>query len=176
MKDGAVRRAVKRVALWNFQVNLALHRAIERRRGLDLHQLGGECGRCARCCEAPGIQVGRAVWYLPLLRRLFLAWQEHVNGFVLTGRERNGRAFIFRCTHFDWTTRSCDSYDSRPGMCRDYPRVLLAQPDPEFLPGCGYRAVAANADHFVRALERASVTREQMARLKKDLHLEVRDR
>jgi len=133
MKDGAVRRAVKRVALWNFQVNLALHRAIERRRGLDLHQLGGECGRCARCCEAPGIQVGRAVWYLPLLRRLFLAWQEHVNGFVLTGRERNGRAFIFRCTHFDWATRSCDSYDSRPGMCRDHPRVLLAQPDPEFL-------------------------------------------
>jgi Fe-S-cluster containining protein len=172
MKDGAVRRVVKRVALWNFLLGLSLHRAIEQRRGRIPHDLGGECRRCARCCEAPGIQVGWAIWYLPLLRRLFLWWQERVNGFVLTGRERAGRVFIFRCTHFDWTTRSCDSYDSRPGMCRDYPRVLLAQASPEFLPGCGYRAVAAGADRLVRALERASVTREQMARLKKDLRLE----
>jgi uncharacterized protein len=172
VRDGALRRAVKQIALWNFLVSLSLHRALERRRGRIPHELGGECRRCARCCEAPGIQVGWAIWYLPLLRRLFLAWQERVNGFVLTEQQRKGRVFVFRCTHFDWTTRSCDSYDSRPGMCRDYPRVLLAQADPEFLPGCGYRAVAANADHLVRALERASVTREQMARLKKDLRLE----
>ena len=172
MKDGPVRRGVKRVALWNFVLGLALVRAIERRRGRIPHELGGECRRCARCCEAPGIQVGWAIWYLPLLRKLFLWWQEGVNGFVLTERQRSGRVFVFRCTHFDWTTRSCDSYDSRPGMCRDYPRVLLAQANPEFLPGCGYRAVAADADRLVRALERASVTREQMARLKKDLRLE----
>jgi hypothetical protein len=57
-------------------------------------------------------------------------------------------------------------------MCRDYPRVLLAQDDPEFLSGCGHRAVAANADRRARALESAAVTREQMARLKKDLRLE----
>ena len=172
MRDGPVRRGVKRVALWNFTLGLSLHRAIERRRGGIPHNLGGECRRCARCCEAPGIQVGWAIWYLPLLRRLFLAWQEHVNGFVLTDRDRAGRVFVFRCTHFDWATRSCDSYESRPGMCRDYPRVLLAQANPEFLPGCGYRAVAADADRLVRALERASVTRGQMARLKKDLRLE----
>ena len=172
MKDGPVRRAVKRIALWNFQASLALDRALERRRGRIPHELGGECRRCARCCEAPGIQVGWVLWYLPLLRRVFLAWQEHVNGFVLTETDRKGRVFVFRCTHFDWTTRSCDSYDSRPGMCRDYPRVLLAQADPEFLQGCGYHAVAATADGLVRALERASVTREQMARLKKDLRLE----
>jgi uncharacterized protein len=172
MKDGPVRRAVKRVALWNFQASLALHRGLERRRGRIPHELGGDCRRCARCCEAPGVQVGWAVWHLPLLRRLFVAWQQHVNGFVLTDRDRKGRVFIFRCMHFDWTTRSCDSYDSRPGLCRDYPRVLLAQADPEFLPGCGYRPVAANADRLVRALERASVSGEQMARLKKDLRLE----
>lgn len=172
MRDGPARRALKRVALWNFQLSLAAHRAFERRRGRIPHELGGECRRCARCCEAPGIQVGWAIWYLPLLQRLFLAWQERVNGFVLTDRDRHGRVFIFRCTHFDQATRSCDSYGSRPGMCRDYPRVLLAQANPEFLPGCGYRAVAANADGLVRALERASVTREQMARLKKDLRLE----
>jgi Fe-S-cluster containining protein len=172
VKDGPVRRALKRAALWNFEASLSLLRAFERRRGRIPYDLGGECRRCARCCEAPGIQVGWAIWYLPLLRRLFVAWQEHVNGFVLTGRERAGRVFVFKCTHFDWTTRSCDSYESRPGMCRDYPRVLLAQANPEFLPGCGYRAVAANADGLVRAIERASVTREQMARLKKDLRLE----
>ena len=170
MKDGSVRRAVKRVALWNFVLGLSLQRAIERRRGRIPHDLGGECRRCARCCEAPGIQVGWAIWYL--LRRMFLAWQEHVNGFVLTERARRGRVFTFRCTHFDWATRSCDSYDSRPGMCRDYPRVLLQQAHPEFLPGCGYRPVARNAEALLRSLERASVTPEQMARLRKELHLE----
>jgi len=163
---------MKRVALWNFMLGTSLHRAIDRRRGRIPYDLGGDCRRCARCCEAPGIQVGWAIWYLPLLRRLFLAWQEHVNGFVLTERDRAGRVFVFRCTHFDWATRSCDSYGSRPGMCRDYPRVLLAQADPEFLPGCGYRPVARSAERLVRSLERASVTREQMARLKKDLRLE----
>ena len=172
MKDGSLRRVVKRVALWNFVLGLSLHRALDRRRGRIPHELGGECRRCARCCEAPGIQVGWAIWYLPLLRLLFLAWQEHVNGFVLTSRERRGRVFVFNCTHFDWTTRSCDSYHSRPGMCRDYPRILLAQANPDFLPGCGYRPVAPNAERLVRSLERAAVTPEQMARLKKDLHLE----
>jgi Fe-S-cluster containining protein len=172
MKDGPVRRAVKRVALWNFVLGLSLHRALERRRGRIPHDLGGECRRCARCCEAPGIQVDWTVWYLPMLRRLFLWWQERVNGFVLVDRDVAARVFIFRCTHFDWGTRSCDSYDSRPGMCRDYPRVLLHQADPQFLPGCGYRPVARDAERLVRSLERASVTREQMARLKKDLRLE----
>ena len=172
MKDGAVRRAVKRAALWNFQLGLSLHRALERRRGRIPYDLGGECRRCAHCCEAPGIQVGWAIWYLPLLRRLFLAWQEHVNGFVLAERDRAGRVFIFKCTHFEWATRSCDSYESRPGMCRDYPRILLHQANPDFLTGCGYRPVAPNAERLVRSLQRASVTPEQMARLKKDLHLE----
>ena len=172
MKDGPARRALKRVALWNFVLGLSLHRALERRRGRIPHVLGGECRRCAQCCEAPGIQVGWAIWYLPFLRRLFLAWQERVNGFVLTDRDRAGRVFVFRCTHFDWATRSCDSYESRPGMCRDYPRVLLAQANPEFLPGCGYRPVARNAERLIRSLETAAVTREQMDRLKKDLHLE----
>lgn len=172
MKDGPLRRAVKRVALWNFVVGVSVQRALERRRGRVPYDLGGECRRCARCCEAPAIRVGRATWYMPALRRLFLWWQQRVNGFVLVARERRGRVFVFRCTHFDWATRSCDSYDSRPGMCRDYPRVLLHQPNPEFLPGCGYRPVARGADGLLRALERAAVTGEQLARLKKGLYLE----
>ena len=113
------------------------------------------------------------LWFFRVARAILRnRAQEHVNGFVLTERDRRGRVFIFRCTHFDWATRSCDSYGSRPGMCRDYPRVLLQQANPEFLPGCGYRPVAPNAERLVRSLERASVTREQRERLRKDLHLE----
>jgi len=54
---------------------------------------------------------------------------------------RAERNFVFRCTHFDPATRSCDSYASRPGMCRDYPRNLTYSALPEFLPECGYSAV-----------------------------------
>jgi hypothetical protein len=172
MRDGYFLRQVKRVARGRFAADLLLHRALRRARGDRPYVLGGECRRCARCCEAPAIQVGRAVWYVPTLRRLFLWWQRRVNGFALTGRDPAARVFVFECTHFDRTARTCDSYDSRPGICRDYPRALLYQPNPELLPGCGYRPVARNADDLLRALARASVRPDQMERLKKDLHLE----
>jgi hypothetical protein len=172
MQDGAILRAVKRAARWRFYADLSLHRALRKARGERPYLLGGECRRCARCCEAPAIQAGRAVWYVPTLRRAFLWWQRRVNGFELVGLDRRARVFVFDCTHFDRATRACDSYDSRPGMCRDYPRALLAQPNPEMLPGCGYRPVAPNAAALLRALEGAAVSGDRLARLKKDLHLE----
>jgi Fe-S-cluster containining protein len=105
------------------------------------------------------------------VRRAFLWWQRVVNGFELSGRDAEARAFVFRCTHFDRATRSCDSYDSRPGMCRDYPRALLWQPAPEMLPGCGYRGVAPNAERLLAALEARPLTPEQRERLRRGLYL-----
>ena len=172
MRDGPGRRAVKRVALASFYADTKLTRTILRLRGQHPYRLGGECRRCAACCEAPGIQVGRLVWYLPTLRRLFLWWQRQVNGFELAGRDPAQRVFVFRCTHFDTATRSCDSYASRPGMCRDYPRALLQQPSPELLSGCGYRPVARNADQLIAALEARPLTPEQRATLTRDLYLQ----
>jgi uncharacterized protein len=115
-----------------FAVDVALNRAWRRRREV-WHDLAGECRRCARCCDAPSIQSNALVWHLRTLRASFLWWQRVVNGFVLTDTLRSERVFVFRCTHFDPATRTCDSYESRPGMCRDYPRALLYQPDPQLL-------------------------------------------
>ncbi len=172
MRDGHLRRAVKRVARWHFDANLGLHRWWRRRRGERPFVLRGECRRCAACCEAPAIAAGRAVWFLPLAQRLFLAWQRHVNGFELVERDRAGRVFVFRCTHFDLATRSCDSYDSRPGMCRDYPRLLLWHGAPEFLGGCGYRAAPPNASGLAASLDRLDLTDAQRRRLRRGLSLE----
>jgi uncharacterized protein len=172
MRDGRIRRAVKLAALGCFRLDLALLRGIERRRGGMAFALAGTCRLCARCCEAPGIQVGRLVFHSALLRRLFLAWQERVNGFVLVARRPRERVFVFRCSHFDQQTRRCDSYDSRPGICRDYPRLQLRQTEPEFLPGCGYRAVARNAEGWRRALEGRGLPPERLARLRKQLRLD----
>jgi len=172
MRDGRVRRALKRLALANFVLSVHATRAFRLLRGERPLRLGGDCRRCARCCEAPGIAVGRLVWYVPLLRRGFLAWQARVNGFELTGRDRASRTFVFRCSHFDAATRSCDSYDSRPGMCRDYPRLLLWQPAPEMLPGCGYRPLAWNAARLKKALAAQELTPDQRARLTRDLFLD----
>jgi hypothetical protein len=172
MRDGIGRRALKRVALWSFTLNLRVHRACRRARKERPWVLGGECRRCARCCEAPAIQATAAVWHVGLFRRAFLFWQERVNGFVPTGAERDSRTFVFRCTHFDPRTRECDSYDSRPGMCRDYPRLLLWQADPELLPGCGYRAVAPNAAGLIAALRDRPLTAEQREKLRRGLRLE----
>jgi uncharacterized protein len=172
MQDGLLKRAIKRVARWSFRNDLALHRAVARLRGQEQFVLAGECRRCASCCEAPGIQVGRLVWFSRILRGAFLAWQERVNGFVLVEARTSIRTFIFRCTHFDLTTRLCDSYESRPGICRDYPRVLLYQPAPEMMPSCGYRAVAKNASAIDAELRARNLPEEQLVKLRKGLYLE----
>jgi hypothetical protein len=91
MRDGAVRRSVKAVARWNWELNVAVHRAWRRARGERPYRLAGDCAGCARCCEQPGISVGVLAWYLPGVRWAFLAWQRHVNGFHLVGRQRAGR-------------------------------------------------------------------------------------
>ena len=172
MKDGPFLRAVKAVARWRFFLDLRVARAWARWRRGRWFELAGECRRCARCCEAPGIRAHPVVFEMPAVRGLFLWWQRRVNGFELTSEDRTQSLFVFRCTHFDWQTRSCDSYDSRPGLCRDYPRALLDQPSPEFLPGCGYRARAPRAEHFLRVLDQQPLSEEQREKLKKGLKLE----
>ena len=172
MKDGLLRRAVKRVARARYAFDLALTRRLRRARGDRPYDLGGECRRCARCCEAPAIQVGRALLALRSLHGPFLWWQRVVNGFELLEARPRERMFVFRCTHFDPATRACDSYGSRPGMCRDYPRALLFQPAPELLEGCGYRPRAKGAAHFLRVLDRQPLSEEQREKLRRGLHLE----
>jgi len=172
MRDGAVRRTVKAAARAVFFVNLHAESTRLRLLGARPYRLGGECRRCAACCEAPAIRVPTLFWLAPLLRRAFLWWQEKVNGFVLVDALRSERTFVFHCTHFDSTTRSCDSYASRPGICRDYPRALLWQTAPELLPGCGYRPIARNAAALRRALDAQPLRDEQRKRLARELFLE----
>jgi uncharacterized protein len=171
MRDGPLRRSVKAAARAAFFLNLWTDRGLRRLRGERPFVLGGSCQRCAACCEAPTIRAHALVSLAPTLRRAFLWWQEKVNGFVLVEARRRERLFVFRCTHFDAAARSCDSYASRPGMCRDYPRNLLYQAAPAMLPGCGYRPVATNAAGLRLALESQPLTNEKRARLARDLRL-----
>lgn len=172
MRDGPVRTALKWAARLRFRADLAAVRAVRRRRGHTWFVLGGECRRCARCCEAPAIRANALVWHLRSARAAFLWWQRVVNGFLLQESRRADRTFVFRCTHFDESTRLCDSYETRPGMCRDYPRALLDQPQPELLPGCGYRAVAPHARRFLAVLDAQPLSEEQRVRLRRELHLD----
>ena len=172
MRDGPGRQVLKATARIVFHLNRAPVRLWRRLRRRDHWRLGGDCQRCAACCEQPGIRANLLVWHMPLLRRLFLSWQRHVNGFVLVERVARERLFLFECTHFDRASRSCDSYGSRPGMCRDYPRALLAQPAPELLAGCGYRPVLRSAGRMLRVLESQPLTADQRARLVRELRLE----
>lgn len=171
MRDGPWRAAIKAVARLTYMANLRVMRAWLRRRGQLPWELGGTCQGCGECCDAPAIQVGALTWYFPTLRRAFVAWQRVVNGMELTSTHRAGRLFIFRCTHFDAATRRCDSYDTRPGMCRDYPRILLHQAHPEFMPGCGHRPVLRGSHRMLQVLDGAALTPEQRRALEERLHL-----
>lgn len=172
MRDGLFRRVLKRAALAAFHLDLAFERGRRRTRESLAFELGGDCRKCARCCDAPAISVFWPVRRFRTLRGLFLAWQKHVNRFHLVREDKQLKAFVFRCDHFDRKTRRCDSYETRPGMCRDYPRRLLYQPEPVMLDGCGYRPIAIGASRMAASLKKYNLTEEQMAKLKKGLFLE----
>jgi Fe-S-cluster containining protein len=103
---------------------------------------------------------------------MILSWHRVVNGFEIQRVDPRNGVLIFRCTHFDPDTCFCDSYESRPGICRDYPANLLDSPAPEFFQECGFRAVVKNAEALTHALQDAGVTAETLAELKKKLYLE----
>lgn len=172
MRDGLIRRGVKAVAVLCFRIDAAGSRLVRKCRGERPYVLAGECKCCGACCINPGIQPGRLAWFFPTVRRLFLLWHKHVNGFELVERDPVNRMFVFRCTHYDPATHQCDSYSSRPGMCREYPRLLLWVARPEFLPGCGHYPVAPGARGFVEALEREDLPPEKLEEIKRKLYLQ----
>jgi Fe-S-cluster containining protein len=165
VRDGPFRVALKTLVRWILGAELLLRRGLRR----PPWRLAGTCGACARCCERPTIQTGLPTARLPTLRRLFLAWQRRVNGFEIVSVDRPNRLFTFRCTHFDPATRRCDSYASRPMMCRDYPRALLDQPWPEFFGECGFRPVARDAERRLEELSRSGLAADAQDELARRL-------
>ncbi len=172
MRDGGLLRGFKALVRGVMALELGVRRAVSRVRGRPRWALGGTCGGCARCCEAPTLRTGLLVARLPTLRRLFLAWQRHINGWESVAVDRPRRLFTFRCTHFDPATRRCDSYDSRPTACRDYPRALLAQPWPELFEGCGFRVVDADREARLAKLRESGLSPEALAETARRLRLE----
>ena len=104
-------------------------------------------------------------------RWIILKWHKLVNGFEILGENRQMKCFIFKCTHWDPETKLCDSYDSRPGLCRDYPRNLIDTTDPVFMKDCGYYAVRKNAESMEKALDDLDLPEENLRELKQKLHL-----
>jgi len=153
MRDGWLRRALKRVALWRYNLDMGITRTWLRWRGEPQYELRGDCVVCGECCEAPTVVVWRPLLYLRSTRALILAWHRYVNGFEKVGMDRRHGMIVFRCTHYDPRSKLCDSYDSRPGMCRDYPRNLLYEAQPTFLPGCSHCAVHKRAGEIRAELD-----------------------
>ncbi len=171
MRDGPFHSAVKRVLARAYLRDVDRRRARAARRGQLHWELAGACEGCGSCCEAPTIQVGSMMFFLPLVSRVWLWWQRVVNGFIVVDRLREERAFVFRCTHFDPATRKCDSYDARPGMCRDYPRMQLEAPMPELFDRCGHKVVAKGGAQMIEALRARGIEGEQLVQITTRLKL-----
>ncbi len=172
MQDDPLRRLVKACARLVQATDLGLVRLLLRSRGEPRYLLGGACSSCGACCEHPTVQLPLLLFHLRSYRWVLAAWHRVVNGFDLERVDRRARALVFRCTHLDATTRACDSYASRPLMCRDYPRPLLYHARPEFFPDCTHRAVYRHGDGLDRALRERDLPPEQLRELRRRLNLE----
>ena len=153
MKDGIIRKSLKSIALLGYTVDLRITRLVLKAKGEPLYHLRGSCNKCGACCKSPMVPIFPPFFYLKPIRWIILTWHRLVNGFEYIDENPKSQMFIFRCTHWNSETKMCDSYDSRPGMCRDYPCNLVYSTNPIFLKECSYYAVDKNAERMKAALE-----------------------
>jgi uncharacterized protein len=172
MQDRPAIAWIKSTVRLAWTVELWLRRKLFLRGRRRCWRLHGECNACGACCAEPSIRASTLVWYVPIIRRMFVAWQSLVNGFEIVRAEVESHDLVFRCTHYDSATRRCDSYATRPSMCRDYPTVLLAQPWPELFDGCGYRILARRPAGLAAHIDATALSPDAKRDLRRKLRLE----
>ncbi len=172
MKDNPPRIIIKRLAALRYAAEIGVRRWWRRLRGRRYYRLGGHCIRCGKCCTSPVIEVYPMFFHLAPARLAIVFWHRIINGFVYIGENRKRKQFIFRCSHLDPETGTCDSYLSRPGLCRDYPRNLLDTPAPQMLDGCGYYPLLAKAEKMAVAIDGIDMPEDVRDRLKSNLGLQ----
>lgn len=172
MKDGIVRTFIKLIAGIVYFIDLKITRFFWKLSGVKSYHLRGECSKCGACCVSPSIQVGKLVWNIGFFEICFLVWQKYVNGFEFVDRESQGRIYVFKCNHYNSEKNECDSYFSRPVMCRDYPKALTYQINPVFFKTCTLRPIDKKAKKILDKLQTKNMTEEQIELIKKELFLE----
>lgn len=171
MRDGLALRFVKAVARGLTWLEVSVRRAWARRRGEPRYRLLNTCNGCGRCCETPTIQVDAITWRLSTARALFLWWQRRVNGMTLLSVDARFRLFAFSCSHYDRASRRCDSYESRPFFCRDYPVNVTFDPVPQLFADCSHQVVDRNAETLLAAMRHAGVSAEKLEQARQKLYL-----
>lgn len=172
MRDNLVLKLIKGTARHYYFFTLWIQRQHLKRKGRPKYTLTGKCEGCGKCCEKPAIKVGFLVNFLKSFRWVYVLWQRKINGFILQQHNEETQVLYFTCTHWDATSKRCDSYESRPGMCRDYPRNLLYSSVPDFFDECGYKPLDKNAAKFNLALEKVLIDEEKKKKIKEKLFLE----
>lgn len=170
MRDGPIRATLKGLALIRFYVDLWLWRLWRRLRGRKPRfDLQGDCQGCGKCCEAPTLAVPPILLRNPPVLELFLWWQRAVNGFDFVRADFKRSEVIFNCTHYDPASKRCDSYWSRPGMCRDYPTNLRYADRAKLFDECTFVLVDRLELRLNAALDAAGLPPEQLAEIKRRL-------
>lgn len=172
MRDNLAQKLIKNTLRHYYLFTLWLYRQNQKRKGRPKYILTGKCEGCGKCCENPAIKVGFFVAHFKSFRAIYVWWQKKINGFVYQRENAETQVLYFICTHWDPQTRLCDSYDSRPGMCRDYPRNLLYSSIPDFFKECGYKPIDKNAEKFKLALDKIPIDDEKKKKIKDKLFLE----
>ncbi len=168
VRDGSIRKLIKLLARWVKGFDLRVTRGLGAQ---PRYRLLGSCNGCGRCCESPSVPVSRFTWHVPTARGLYLWWQRVVNGFTLKAQDARFRVFVFHCTHYDAATKRCDSYESRPLMCRDYPVNLTFEAVPALFDECSHVVQDARADVLRAALVKAGIEGDKLRELETKLFL-----
>lgn len=170
MRDGPIRATIKSAAMLRFYIDLWLWRLWRRVRGLPPRfDVQGSCEGCGQCCETPTLQVPYVLLRYPPILNIFLWWQRIVNGFDFVRADIARHELVFTCTHYDRVSKECDSYATRPGMCRDYPINLRYAERAQLFDECSFVLVDRLEVRLDTALHAAGLPPEKIAEIKQRL-------
>jgi uncharacterized protein len=169
VKDGVLRKSIKRIARLFSGLDLRLSRRFS---APPRYKLKGSCNGCGKCCESPSVQADKLVFHISILKSIFLGWHQWVNGFILKETDARLRLFVFHCTHYNPVSKQCDSYDSRPMMCRDYPVNHTFDAVPQLFDECGFQMVDKNSKALLEQLKKTNLSNEKLLEMKKKLFLD----
>jgi Fe-S-cluster containining protein len=169
----SLKNILKRIFYYFWKIEISLQRFwLKNIKREKYYLLKWKCNQCGKCCEEPAIKVGKMIFFLPILTKIFLKWQLWANGFKLKKIDYINQTFIFECLNYDKKNNKCLDYENRPGICRDYPRILLYQVYPRFFPECGYCPLDPEGDKMLKKMREEGLTEEQIEKVKKELYLE----
>jgi uncharacterized protein len=100
--------------------------------------LEGDCNKCGKCCLDIHLKIEPKLLNNAFTRELVVRWISWLFVFYLKRIDYDRNYLVFGCNNLN-SNGTCNDYNWRPNVCRNYPLVDYFE-EPVLFKECGYKA------------------------------------